>query len=933
MLRLKEIVKDYETGGEKVHALKGVSINFRSNEFVSVLGQSGCGKTTLLNIIGGLDQYTSGDLIIKGKSTKKYKDKDWDAYRNHSIGFVFQSYNLIMHQSVLSNVELALTLSGVSKSERRRRAKEVLEKVGLGKQIHKKPNQLSGGQMQRVAIARALINDPEILLADEPTGALDTETSVQIMDLLKEIADDRLVIMVTHNPELAENYSTRIIKLLDGEVVDDSNPYTDEEAEKISYEEEDKKKNKKNRMSYFTALGLSFNNLLTKKGRTILTAFAGSIGIIGIALILSLSSGFRKYISSVEQDTLSTYPLEITDESVDRSAMFSLLLGNDMKSSEEHDMDKVYSNNFVGDYMNTLMSEVKINDMISFMDYIENGDGKDIKKYASDVMYTYGIKVNAYLPDTDEDIYQVNPGTVMDKIGMGSMTEMSQYSIGSSVDMTSVWSEIIENQDLLNEQYDVIAGRWPESYDELVLVVTEHNEITDYELYTLGLRDVKELQDMVAASLKGEIVTYPNTSYTYDELLNLTYKVIPTSDYYAYDEAQGCYVDMSDDYNFLKDKIDNGIEVKVVGIVRPNEDAAVHSIMTTIGYKHALAQKLMDMARESDIGKEQLANPDINVFTGYEFGADINAEKEDDAEKMMQELAKQIAEQFGVSDLSEVPEEQIFAYMHSVEPAQAMMILAVLPEDKQAAYMSSLSEDEMAEFMAAMDAANANAQGMSQSMSLTALKKAEDATYEDNLTTIGIAYENDPKSIKIYPKDFDSKEKIIDIIDDYNEKVRAAGEEDKEISFEDMIGTMMSSVSTIINAISYVLIAFVAISLVVSSIMIGIITYISVLERTKEIGVLRSIGASKKDISRVFNAETIIVGFIAGVIGIIVTIILNIPINKIIKNVSGLNHISRLPIDGAIILIIISVVLTMIAGLIPSRVASKKDPVVALRTE
>ena len=933
MLRLKEIVKDYETGGEKVHALKGVSINFRSNEFVSVLGQSGCGKTTLLNIIGGLDQYTSGDLVIKGKSTKKYKDKDWDAYRNHSIGFVFQSYNLIMHQSVLSNVELALTLSGVSKSERRRRAKEVLEKVGLKNQMTKKPNQLSGGQMQRVAIARALINDPEILLADEPTGALDTETSVQIMDLLKEIADDRLVIMVTHNPELAENYSTRIIKLLDGEVVDDSNPYTDEEAEKISYEEEDKKKNKKNRMSYFTALGLSFNNLLTKKGRTILTAFAGSIGIIGIALILSLSSGFRKYISSVEQDTLSTYPLEITDESVDRSAMFSMLLGNDMKSSEEHDMDKVYSNNFVGDYMNTLMSEVKINDMISFMDYIENGDGKDIKKYASDVMYTYGIKVNAYLPDTDKDIYQVNPGTVMDKIGMGSMAEMSQYSIGSSVDMTSVWSEIIENQDLLNEQYDVIAGRWPESYDELVLVVTEHNEITDYELYTLGLRDVKELQDMVAASLKGEIVTYPNTSYTYDELLNLTYKVIPTSDYYAYDEAQGCYVDMSDDYNFLKDKIDNGIEVKVVGIVRPNEDAAVHSIMTTIGYKHALAQKLMDMARECDIGKEQLANPDINVFTGYEFGADINAEKEDDAEKMMQELAKQIAEQFGVSDLSEVPDEQIFAYMHSVEPAQAMMILAVLPEDKQAAYMSSLSEDEMAEFMAAMDAANANAQGMSQSMSLTALKKAEDATYEDNLTTIGIAYENDPKSIKIYPKDFDSKEKIIDIIDDYNEKVRAAGEEDKEISFEDMIGTMMSSVSTIINAISYVLIAFVAISLVVSSIMIGIITYISVLERTKEIGVLRSIGASKKDISRVFNAETIIVGFIAGVIGIVVTIILNVPINKIIKNVSGLNHISRLPIDGAIILIVISVVLTMIAGLIPSRVASKKDPVVALRSE
>lgn len=958
MLRLRNIVKDYITGEETVHALKGVSINFRANEFVSVLGQSGCGKTTLLNIVGGLDQYTDGDLVIKGRSTKKYKDKDWDAYRNHSIGFVFQSYNLIMHQNVLSNVELALTLSGVSKSERRRRAKEVLEKVGLGKQIHKKPNQLSGGQMQRVAIARALINDPEILLADEPTGALDTETSVQIMDLLKEIADDRLVIMVTHNPELAEKYSTRIIKLLDGEVTDDSNPYTDEEADKETFGEADAKavkkadkkageksdekadesasqikSYKKNRMSYFTALSLSFNNLLTKKGRTILTAFAGSIGIIGIALILSLSSGFRKYISSVEQDTLSTYPLEITDESVDRSAIFSLLLGNDMKSSEEHDMDKVYSNNFVGDYVNTLMSEVKINDMISFKDYIENGDGSDIKEYSSDIMYMYGVTVNAYLPDTDDDIYQVNPGTVMEKIGMGSMAEVSQYSIGSSMDMTSVWSEIIENQELLDEQYDVVAGRWPESYDEIVLVVTEYNEITDYELYTLGIRDVKELQDMVAASLKGEALTFDNTSYTYDELLSLTYKVIPTSDYYAYDKDKGCYVDMSDDYNYMKDKIDNGIEVKVVGIVRPNDEATVHSITTTIGYKHALVETLMNMAKESDIGKEQLENPDINVFTGYEFGADIAAEQVDESEEQMEEFAKQIAVQFGVSDISEVPDEQLFGYMHTLEPSEAMLFLAILPEDKQTAYMASLSDEEMNAFLAAMEEVSAEAQGMSQGMSLSELRTAEDATYEDNLETIGIAYEDDPKVIRIYPKDFDSKEKIIDIIEDYNKSVKENGEEDKEIQYEDMVGTMMSSVSTIINAISYVLIAFVAISLVVSSIMIGIITYISVLERTKEIGVLRSIGASKKDISRVFNAETIIVGFIAGVIGILVTILLNIPINKIIEHASGLKHIAKLPVAGGVILVIISVVLTMIAGLIPSRVASKKDPVVALRTE
>ena len=995
MLRLKNIVKDYITGEETVHALKGVSINFRANEFVSILGQSGCGKTTLLNIVGGLDKYTDGDLIIKGKSTKKYRDRDWDTYRNHSIGFVFQSYNLIMHQNVLSNVELALTLSGVSKSERRKRAKEVLEKVGLGKQIHKKPNQLSGGQMQRVAIARALINDPEILLADEPTGALDTETSVQIMDLLKEIADDRLVIMVTHNPELAEKYSTRIIKLLDGEVTDDSNPYEDEEAEKENYgknsissakktkdkyakqtddaakekidkateekeektakEKEDKaekiedsdkkakdktdiniyketkKSNKKNKMSYMTALSLSFNNLLTKKGRTILTAFAGSIGIIGIALILSLSSGFRKYISSVEQDTLSTYPLEITDESIDRSAMFTMILGDDMKSSEEHDMDKVYSNNFIGEYMNTIIEGVKINDMISFRDYIENGDGKVIKDYSSDIMYTYGITINAFKPDTDEDIYQVNPSTVMSNIGMGSMSEMSQLGMGgSSVDMTSCFSEIIENQDLLDEQYDVIAGRWPENYNELVLVVTEYNEVTDYELYTLGLRDVKELQDMMGAALKGESLTFDNTSYTYDELLSLTYKVIPTSDYYVYDKETNAYKDMSDDYNYMKEKIDNGIEVKVVGIVRPNEDAAVHSIMTTIGYKHSLVEKLMNMAKESEIGKAQLENPDINVFTGYEFGADIASEQAEDEEAMMEQFAQQIATQFGVSDISEVPDEQLFGYMHTLEPTEVMMFLAALPEEKQGAYMATLSEEEMTAFMTAMEETT---QSVSQGMSLTALKSAEDATYDDNLITIGIAYENDPKVIRIYPKDFDSKEKIIDVIEDYNKKVRDAGEEDKEIQYDDMVGAMMSSVSTIINAISYVLIAFVAISLVVSSIMIGIITYISVLERTKEIGVLRSIGASKKDISRVFNAETIIVGFIAGVIGIFVTILLNIPINKVIEHVSGLRHIAKLPLAGGVILVAISVVLTMIAGLIPSRVASKKDPVVALRTE
>lgn len=897
MLQLKNIVKDYAAGDQVVHALKGVSINFRANEFVSILGHSGCGKTTLLNIVGGLDQYTSGDLIIKGKSTKQYKDKDWDAYRNHSVGFVFQSYNLIMHQSVLQNVELALTLSGVSKSERRKRAKEVLEKVGLGNQIHKKPNQMSGGQMQRVAIARALINDPEILLADEPTGALDTETSVQIMDLLKEIANDRLVVMVTHNPELAEKYSTRIIRLLDGEVTDDSMPYSDEEASAETYEQEEPKSQKHRRMSYATALGLSFNNLLTKKGRTILTAFAGSIGIIGIALILSLSDGFRNYIKNVEEDTLSTYPLEITDESIDMSSMMSMMMGMDMKSGEEHDMDKIYSNNFIGDYMNTMLGEVKINDMKSFMDYIENGDGKEIKDYTSDIMYTYGITINAYKSNTDDGIYQVNPSTVFESIGFGTMSEMS--SMGMTMGTSDVWSEMISNQELLESQYDVVAGKWPESYDEVVLVVSESNEITDYELYALGLRDISELQEMMGAALKGESKTFDNTSYTYDELLDLTYKVVPSSDFYQYDEKADCYVDMSDDADYMKEKIENGIEIKVVGIVRPNEEATVHSITTTIGYRHDLVEKLMSVAEESEVGKAQLENPDINVFTGYEFGTDLNeAAKEEAAESSMDML-----EEMGIADMTE---EELYQYM------------ATLPADQLQQFMESMT---------------ASAESVSQSMSLSDLKTAEDATYDDNLVTIGIAYEEDPKVIRIYPIDFESKEKIIDVIEGYNDKVKAAGEDEKEISYTDMVGTMMSSISTIINAISYVLMAFVAISLVVSSIMIGIITYISVLERTKEIGVLRSIGASKKDISRVFNAETIIIGFGAGVMGIIVTIILNIPINMIIKHLAGLEHVAKLPLYGGIVLVLISVILTMIGGLIPAKVASKKDPVEALRSE
>ena len=900
VIELQNIKRNFQVGDETVHALRGVSFSITEGEFVTIMGTSGSGKSTLLNTLGCLDTPTSGEYLLDGVSVRTMSKPQRAILRNRKIGFVFQNYNLLPKTTAVENVELPLMYnSAISAAERRRRAIEALIAVGLGDRLEHKSNQMSGGQMQRVAIARALINDPEILLADEPTGALDTETSVQIMDLLKEIAKDRLVIMVTHNPELAEQYSTRIVKLLDGEITDDSMPYSDEEAAKETYEELSKKDLKHKRMSYFTALNLSFNNLLTKKGRTLLTAFAGSIGIIGIALILSLSDGFRNYIKSVEEDTLSTYPLEITDESIDMSAMMGIMLGTEMKSEEEHDMDKVYSNNFVGNYMKNMLGEVKVNDMVSFKDYIEEGDGQKMKDYTSDIMYTYGITINAYKSDVEKEVYQVNPSTVFDSIGFGSMSEMDNLGMTGTQSTTNVWSEMISNQELLENQYDVVAGRWPENYDEVVMVVTKDNEISDYELYSLGIRDVSEMQEMMRAALKGETKTYPNTSYTYDDLLSLTYKVIPSSDFYEYDDSEKCYVDKSDDADYLKDKIKNGLDIKVVGIVRPNEDATVHSITTTIGYTHALVEKLMDLSRDSEVGKAQLDDPDKNVFTGYEFGADLNEEAQKEAEQQAQDAMSEM----GIADMTE---DQLYEYMAS------------LPADQLKQFMQTMTEQT---------------QSVSNSMSLSDLKSAENATYDDNLVTLGIAYENDPKVIRIYPIDFESKEKIIDVIEEYNDMVKANGEEEKEISYTDMVGTMMSSISTIINAISYVLMAFVAISLVVSSIMIGIITYISVLERTKEIGVLRSIGASKKDISRVFNAETIIIGFVAGLIGIGVTVLLNIPINAVIHHFAGLTGVAKLPVTGGALLVAISVVLTMIGGLIPSRVASKKDPVEALRSE
>lgn len=877
MLQLKNIVKDYVSGDTTVQALKGIDITFRDSEFVSILGQSGCGKTTLLNIIGGLDQYTSGDLIINGKSTKKYKDSDWDTYRNHTIGFVFQSYNLIPHQSVLSNVELALTLSGVSKAERRKRAIEVLEKVGLGDQIHKKPNQMSGGQMQRVAIARALVNNPDILLADEPTGALDSATSIQIMELLKEISKDRLIIMVTHNPELAEKYSSRIVRLLDGKVTDDTMPYeqTDSRVTENSTSKREKKK-KGTSMSYMTALSLSANNLMTKKGRTLLTAFAGSIGIIGIALILALSSGFQSYIKRVEEDTLSSYPIAIEEEQVDYSSMMSAFMGQNVTDAAEKEDGKIYSNNIISEMLNSMMSQVQVNNLADFKKFIED-ENNGFGELVSDIQYGYSTTLNIYKEDTSDGIVQVNPSTVLDTIGMGQLAGMSGSSMmGSSMMGGSwdVWSELIGNQTLLESQYDVIAGRWPSAYNEIVLIVDENNEISDYALYALGLKDQKEVADTMTRLAKGEEVVSYKSEYTYEDILDLRYRLVVNTDFYSYDEESGTYTDVRNNEDSYKAAIADGIQLQVVGILRPDPDAVTGAVSGSVGYTSALMEYVINQINASDIVKKQAADPDTDVIIGKPF----------------------------TKDGEEVEMENTFD------------ITTLTPE--QQAYLAALSQEELEALMASyMQPATSS------------------ATYDDNMEAFGVADLEKPSSIMIYPVDFASKDAISDKISEYNDMVRADGREEAVINYTDYIGLMMSSVSTIINAISYVLIAFVAISLVVSSIMIGIITYISVLERTKEIGILRSIGASKHDISMVFNAETLIVGFVSGAMGIIVTLLLIIPINAVIKNLSGISNVAGLPWVAALILVLISMALTFIAGLIPAKMAAKKDPVVALRSE
>jgi len=871
LLRLKGITKKYLVGDQNIEALRGVDLSFRRNEFVSILGPSGCGKTTLLNIIGGLDRYSSGDMSINDISTSRYTDADWDAYRNYSVGFVFQNYNLIPHQNVLANVELALTLSGVSKSERRERAIKALEKVGLGDQLYKKPNQMSGGQMQRVAIARALVNDPEVLLADEPTGALDTETSVQVMDLMQEIAKDRLVIMVTHNPELAEKYSTRIIKLLDGRVIDDSAPYDPEEMPARAYEK------RRTSMKFTTALSLSLNNLMTKKARTILTAFAGSIGIIGIALILSLSNGISNYINRVEEDTLSSYPLTIQRETVDMSAMMNAMMGNH-PMLEEYEDGKVYSVNVMGEMFNTMLSQVSVNDTAGFKEFIESEES-GIAPLVNDIQYTYTTTMYIYGTDVNGDNIQVNPTTMFESVGMGGemgsmMATASSMSASSSMPgmgMTT-WTQLINNDELLASQYDVVAGRMPENYDEIVLIIGENNTIDDFTLYSLGLKDQSELSGILSSAMQGTEMPTEQTVYTYDELLELEFTLVINTDFYQ--EQDGVWVDMRGDSAYMDSVIESSPKLKVVGILRPNEEAVNASIGGTVGYTPELTEYLLTEINNSDIVAAQQADPETDIFTGLPFTATASS-------------------------------ENTGAGMPQMNAAQMEYFSSLTPEEQQALMASYQSEANV----------------------------ISTNTYEGNLITLGVADPDSPATISIYPKDFESKEQLNAIFSDYNAGKIAEGKDSEVIQYTDYMEIMMSSVNTIINVISYVLIAFVSVSLIVSSIMIGIITYISVLERTKEIGILRAMGASKKDIARVFNAETLIVGFVSGALGIGVTLLLNIPINALIKHLANISGVAALPLAGGITLVIISMVLTWIAGLIPSKLASKKDPVVALRTE
>ena len=881
MLVLKNIVKDYSAGDARVEALRGVDLEFGDSEFAAILGPSGCGKTTLLNIIGGLDRYTSGDLVIRGKSTKQFTERDWDTYRNHSVGFVFQSYNLIPHQTVLSNVELALTLSGVSREERRRRAAEALEKVGLGDQLKKKPNQLSGGQMQRVAIARALVNNPEVLLADEPTGALDSETSIQVMEILRQVAKDRLVIMVTHNPELADQYATRIIRLLDGKIVSDNAA----EAEHTGAEEAtaENASERKTSMGFLTALNLSLNNLMTKKGRTILTAFAGSIGIIGIALILSLSNGVNRYIERVQRDTLSSYPVQIDERTVDMTDTMAGLMDIDLEGKERAD-GKVYSGSRMTQLMSSWMSGVTENDLAGFKTWLED-PANDIDRYVSGIRYEYNTPLLLYRMDLDKPL-QVNPSTVMESSGMadmmnmmGSGTGIQETMMNTTARRMNVFTPLLNNDELLKSQYAVLAGRLPEAMDEVVIMLNSRNELSDYTLYSIGLRDQSELKEQFEQLMRGVPIETEELEFSYDELLKMRFRMLLNTDVFT--KSGTLWTDNSGDADYIARKLQDGMELKIVGVVKPAK-SGLSSESGGIGYRTELVDYLLEQVRDSEIAREQLANPGTDVFTGQPFSA-------------VAQDALSLLDSMEVEDFMEMLE------------SKGLIPAGMIPKE----YRMFLTKDLLKQFVG---------QGVMM---------ISGNTLEANLEKMGISDPDKPASVYIYPKDFESKNRITEKIEGYNAQ---AGEE-HAVRYTDYVGLMMDSVTTIVNAISYVLVAFVAISLVVSSIMIGIITYISVLERTKEIGILRAIGASRRDVSRVFNAETLIVGFAAGVIGILVTLGLTVVANIILSNLTGIPDIAALPPVAGVILVGISMLLTLIAGIIPSRIASRKDPVVALRTE
>ena len=1000
MLELKNIVKEYPAGGQPVEALKGVSLQFRESEFVSILGPSGCGKTTLLNIIGGLDQYTSGDLVINGRSTKDYKDRDWDAYRNHSIGFVFQSYNLIPHQTVLQNVELALTLSGVSKAERRRRAKEALERVGLGSQLKKRPSEMSGGQMQRVAIARAIVNDPDIVLADEPTGALDTETSVQVMEILKEISKDRLIVMVTHNPELAQRYSTRIVRMLDGQVTGDTAPLTPEEAQKERAasvkKDEAARKAKRPSMSLWTSFGLSLKNLFTKKGRTALTSFAGSIGIIGIALIYAVSQGTTAYIDAVQQDTLSSYPLTLQSQEMDLGSLMEEFI-DAAQSTDEHQLDGVYQKPMIYDMVNALSSSETIeNDLASFKTYLEQRlkDPEDpLYNAVSGVQYTYDPQLLVYTENVDGDILLSDSQELMEdllqeyfSIDMAAMSDLrSSYgmdSLASSMGGGSMvlWQEMLPGDDgalispMLEDQYDLVYGSWPNDYNEVVLVLDENNELDDMALYALGLKPQEEMDAIMQAAVDQTEVELEDQSWSYEEICSREYKTVLNADCYAYDEASGLYVDLRDTDAGLRYLYDNGITLQVSGIIRPNENASAHMLSGSIGYTSALTEHLAQASQDSAAIQAQMDSPNRDIFTGLPFqestGSLTDEEKESAFRSYVSGLEEQDKAETYLAIQSLPTQEQIDQAVgqstgsmsrEEMESTlqEALTSQASLDESQVEDYIAAMSDEELSDLFTQMAEEQFKAQYAAQvQQQLAAMEPAQMAaaldaamdtyttqqcaqyydevltfsgsTYEENLVQLGYIDLDDPASISLYAASFEDKDVIEQAIADYNE----TKDDLEQIQYTDYIGLMLSSITTIINAITYVLIAFVAVSLVVSSIMIGVITLISVQERTKEIGILRAIGASKRNVSSMFNAETVIIGFTSGALGVLITWVLCIPINAILHHLTGIQTLSAfLPLPTALVLVLISTALTLFSGIIPSRSAAKKDPVVALRTE